>query len=41
MKFFALKNEIYKEYYDKKNKYKLLDNIVFKGKKLFKEKNNL
>ena len=30
--FFALKNEIYKEYYDKINNDKLLDNIDLKEK---------
>ena len=37
-KFFALKNEIYEESYDKINKNKLLDNIDFKGEILLKEK---
>ena len=33
-----MKNEIYKEAYDKINKYKLIDNIDCKGEKLLKEK---
>jgi len=36
--FFALKNEIYKESYDKINKYELLDNIDYKGEILLKGK---
>ena len=31
-KYFALKKEIYKEAYDKINKYKLIDNIDCKGR---------